>query len=346
MHRSTAATIRGVLFRSRPELGTTCQIGSLLCTIYLFTNLLDQDTNLQENQNQSPQEPPKEGTDAKVPQNTLSATEQTPRSTSPDIKTKTPIEVTQAQTSHIEPQTQLMEVHKHPHHVMHKKKWNEYLLEFFMLFLAVFLGFVAENIRERIAEHEREERFANRLLLDLKQDTAVFQKNIQEFRERQKSQAYLFRTVSGTKKATDSTIVSSFFAVLRFWNPRFTTATYNQMKMSGGLRYIRNDDLTNELQQYYDVFLPEIDREVMDVRKVFTDRIVPYMITHFRFQDLVDSIPPKYILLNRSNESDQELINIMGVYGGGWDAVFDLHQRYLKHAEKLIEMIEQDYHLK
>ena len=33
-----------------------------------------------------------------------------------------------------------MEVHKHPHHITHKKKWIEYLLEFFMLFLAVFLA--------------------------------------------------------------------------------------------------------------------------------------------------------------------------------------------------------------
>ena len=32
-----------------------------------------------------------------------------------------------------------MEVHKHPHHVTHKKKWNEYLLEFFMLFLCASL---------------------------------------------------------------------------------------------------------------------------------------------------------------------------------------------------------------
>ena len=41
-----------------------------------------------------------------------------------------------------------MEVHKHPHHVTHKKKWGEYILEFLMLFLAVFLGFLAENLRE------------------------------------------------------------------------------------------------------------------------------------------------------------------------------------------------------
>ena len=46
-----------------------------------------------------------------------------------------------------EPSIKNMEVHKHPHHVTHKKKWGEYLLEFLMLFLAVFLGFVAENIR-------------------------------------------------------------------------------------------------------------------------------------------------------------------------------------------------------
>ena len=41
-----------------------------------------------------------------------------------------------------------MEVHKHPHHVIHKKKWGEYLLEFLMLFLSVFLGFVTESIKK------------------------------------------------------------------------------------------------------------------------------------------------------------------------------------------------------
>jgi len=33
-----------------------------------------------------------------------------------------------------------MEVHKHSHHVTHKKKWTEYLLEFFMLFVYWFFG--------------------------------------------------------------------------------------------------------------------------------------------------------------------------------------------------------------
>jgi hypothetical protein len=54
-----------------------------------------------------------------------------------------------------QPSTENMEVHKHPHHITHKKKWGEYLLEFFMLFLAVLLGFGAENIREISVEHYR-----------------------------------------------------------------------------------------------------------------------------------------------------------------------------------------------
>ena len=53
------------------------------------------------------------------------------------------------------PETANMEVHKHPHHVTHKKKWEEYILEFAMLFLAVFLGFIAENQREHYVDKKR-----------------------------------------------------------------------------------------------------------------------------------------------------------------------------------------------
>src|SRR5947207_11821372 len=61
---------------------------------------------------------------------------------------------TKPATSNQQPATN-MEVHKHPHHVTHKKKWGEYLLEFLMLFLAVFLGFLAENFREHQLEKEK-----------------------------------------------------------------------------------------------------------------------------------------------------------------------------------------------
>ena len=47
-----------------------------------------------------------------------------------------------------------MEIHHQHHHdhPQHKEKmWKHYALEFLMLFLAVTLGFYAENIREAIS---------------------------------------------------------------------------------------------------------------------------------------------------------------------------------------------------
>lgn len=47
-----------------------------------------------------------------------------------------------------------MEIH-HASHVHHKKKWKDYVFEFFMLFLAVSSGFLVENQREHYVEHLR-----------------------------------------------------------------------------------------------------------------------------------------------------------------------------------------------
>src|SRR5262245_40925991 len=78
---------------------------------------------------------------------------------------------TQDQTSNLKSQTANMEVHKHPHDVMHKKNWVEYFLEFLMLFLAVFLGFLAENQREHIVDRRREKELMTEFVNDLKLDT-------------------------------------------------------------------------------------------------------------------------------------------------------------------------------
>lgn len=55
------------------------------------------------------------------------------------------------------------------------KKWGEYLLEFLMLFLAVFLGFVAENIREHSVEGRKEKEYIKSIIADLKTDSVNLQ---------------------------------------------------------------------------------------------------------------------------------------------------------------------------
>src|SRR5687767_293503 len=104
-------------------------------------------------------------------------------------------------------ETENMEVHKHPHHVTHKKKWGEYFLEFFMLFLAVFLGFLAENQREHFVEHQREKKFARRLLSDLRQDSLFFESRIELLEKRQEAHARFLKIMTNPVKTTDSALM-------------------------------------------------------------------------------------------------------------------------------------------
>ena len=67
-----------------------------------------------------------------------------------------------------------MEVHTHTHTA--RKKWTHYFWEFFMLFLAVTLGFFVENQREHMIENNRAKKFIASLVEDLKRDTATFQR--------------------------------------------------------------------------------------------------------------------------------------------------------------------------
>jgi len=68
-------------------------------------------------------------------------------------------------------QTENMEVHHHPQLEHKHKPWKEYLLEGFMIFIAVMMGFVAENIREDITNNEHVKQLTTQLMRDLKTDT-------------------------------------------------------------------------------------------------------------------------------------------------------------------------------
>jgi hypothetical protein len=69
------------------------------------------------------------------------------------------------------PQTESMEVHHHPQLEHKPKPWKEYLLEGFMIFIAVMMGFIAENIREDISNKEHVRHLTAQLVRDLKADT-------------------------------------------------------------------------------------------------------------------------------------------------------------------------------
>src|SRR5215471_11184399 len=77
-----------------------------------------------------------------------------------------------------------MEIHHHSGKDHKPKKFKEYLLEFLMIFLAVSMGFIAENIREHITDRKKEKQYISSFIRNLKDDTS-FLFSVIEFDRRQ-----------------------------------------------------------------------------------------------------------------------------------------------------------------
>jgi hypothetical protein len=241
-----------------------------------------------------------------------------------------------------------MEVHAHTH--TERKKWTHYLWEFLMLFLAVFCGFLAENQREHMVEQKREEKFAKRVLSDLKEDSAFLNERIAQLQKRQDQYTSFLSVMTGYPKPNSSNNLRSFWQLLKAYKPELITTTYNQMKTSGSLRYINKDSLITALQRYYEITVPKAGVYADGIQKIFENNLIPYMIRHFRFQkynNATDTLTESEAeMINRTPESDQEFINIMGIYQGACNTLLRQQKSAMEACKELISMIKKEYHLK
>jgi hypothetical protein len=143
-----------------------------------------------------------------------------------------------------------MEVH-HPHPPSHKKKWSEYIIEFVLLFLAVFLGFIAENIREHVGEQNRAKEFSVSLVRDLQSDTIAINNQIKTARFYIAVSDSLLQ-LSKTKLDGRNAAQFSFYSRFAYWTQpvSWNRSTFEQIKNSGSLRYFTNVDLMKKLLEY------------------------------------------------------------------------------------------------
>jgi len=242
-----------------------------------------------------------------------------------------------------------MEVHAHTH--TERKKWTHYFWEFLMLFLAVFCGFLAENWREHYVEHQREKQFAKQILADLRADSVFFVKRIAAMNGVMKKHQRFFQLMTGPVKPADKDIISACLPLLYSFDVQITTATYNQMKTSGSLRYIQNEELRTTLQQYYEVLLPRISHASDIEMRYYSDNIDPFILKHFRvqdfdfFSDTVKTSTP--VIMDRTNQVDQELLNIIEGYAGSHGVIQErLTIPAVKKLNELIGLLKKEYHLK
>jgi hypothetical protein len=264
-----------------------------------------------------------------------------------------------------------MEVHHHPH--VEKKNFKEYFLEFLMIFLAVTMGFFAENIRENFTEKKQLHEYMDQMVENLKADTLRYSQalhsNVTSFAFLDSLRHQITEAASGRQN-----VRLLYYYYVSFGNRGFSEvlvkdAAMVQMKSSGTIRLIENKNLTGQILEYYDrwaIALKIYQEQSEDLLKIcdqncnqfFDSQYFDYLISHEPSTSFyVDTAILSHIeeikqtsqpleLLNTNSIDLKKLNNTIsdlekGIYS---NQIFIKHNK--KFAESLISSIRKEYDLK
>ena len=250
-----------------------------------------------------------------------------------------------------------MEVHTHTHTA--RKKWMHYFWEFLMLFLAVSLGFYAENLREGILHKKEVKTQMNSLVSDLQSDIVLFDSVID-------------RNTYGAQMAdsliellhSDITNTSDIYFAARTVTANLgyyysNSKSFDQLKSSGLLRYIKPKILLDSIGTYYSSFqwltnqtellrlkLDEIHKKnaLLFDSYVFQQMMNIRMTTFGGRRTIINHPAVKPVLLS-TNFNDINTVALNYHYYSTTTKFYNRTANNLRQrALRLIELINKEYH--
>ena len=244
-----------------------------------------------------------------------------------------------------------MEVHHHSH--TPRKKWTHYFWEFFMIFFAVFCGFLAENQREHYVEHKREKQYMVSLLEDLQTDTAELKTALQQSDSCALYTDSVLQFLNSFRPAED--IPVSFSDLLTISGRRLTLIhtdrTSSQLKYSGAMRLIRNKKVANNILQYW---------KQIDETNITLERYLIYRNIARELSLKLYLVPLVYIRGSGIPQDSVTRLRVIDPDPKKWFELANLNAvcglilrgshlrnltRQLEVASNLIKLIRKEYHL-
>ena len=247
-----------------------------------------------------------------------------------------------------------MEIHKQPHHVTHKKKWGEYVLEFLMLFLAVFLGFFAENYREILVNKEKEHHYIQNMVADLKSDTTDLNFAIyyQQLWYNHLDSALQIPIERLRDIHTQDTFFYHFFPYYSWMQPFIQNDNNITQLRAGGFNLIRSESTIDSINLVYNSY--------KGVKFGVDFNITCYWDVVHKAQQLmnlppppatIEEVVPKRILENTQifiqydKPAIQQLFSMMTNSKGTLLNTIVSEKQYKEKAERLLNYLQKEYPL-
>ena len=246
-----------------------------------------------------------------------------------------------------------MEVHAHSHTA--RKKWTHYLWEFLMLFLAVFCGFLAENQREHMIEHQREKKYITSLIKDIELDIISFNHSSGV---RKKYIIYYDSLVYLLKNYQDSYLNDIYFYARhagRKTDFDYHNRTIQQLKSSGNLRLIRSNDAADSITIYdNEVINTVLDQQKTTEAPIRNDIMASYIgkiFNAYEWDEMVDDTAgisrtghdPK--LFNRNAKDLNDFLVRMIQLKTAYRITNGNIKTAIRSAENLIMLLKEEYQL-
>ena len=243
----------------------------------------------------------------------------------------------------------------HHAHLNHQsgKKFSHYFYEFLMLFLAVFCGFLAENIREHRVEKERAEQYIFSFCSDLKRDTTRFSIVIKTNEIKIAVLENIFTCYDSIMKNFKGTSCLIEIARKSAFNNAvgFNDGTMQQLKNAGNLRLIQKNIVSDSIISY-DVSVRALmwgtqDEENMmgTYRNIAEGIFDGVVLNNMRDDDnnvnRLDYNPP----LRLTDDSKHRLnyrIHMLTVFN---KTMRKEARKLLAQAQQLSELLKREYHL-
>ena len=222
-----------------------------------------------------------------------------------------------------------------------------------MLFLAVFCGFLAEYQLEHKIETDREKQFIKSFVEDLKIDTAAISKNLL-FRKAKGDQIDSLIDMLSEQKIKGYENELYYLGRMLVRSSRFQSndRTITQLKFSGSLRLIRNENAADSIisyQKLVDYILSNQEDDRIERRAA--DPLLARMFNPFVFDKMLDGFnniikpgnnPP---LRTYDVSVQQDLAYCINQIKGS-NIIIKTRLELLKEkARNTIEFLKKEYHL-
>ena len=252
-----------------------------------------------------------------------------------------------------------MEVHHHPH--VEKKGFKEYFLEFVMIFLAVTLGFFAENIREHFSDKSKEQEFVVSLKEDLISDTAQLHSllPVSDTIYEKLDSLYLLMQAAGNGEPYDIHKLYYLNFTYGFGLYMFVpnNRTISQIKNTGGFALIKNKACRDSITLYYNFNENEIkynttayydwmdDLDKMSQKIFYYDQVKTFAQSFNQYNFFLnDSLQLKLVNSNKPllTEYANKVRSLMMMF----HILIQTERTQFERGKALVALLNKAYHLK